>query len=291
MHTGKIITLNLNGNTLTAKDSGGDTVGAIYAYGNTTVYGGTVKGENAIVFRTGTLNVNGGSLIGTTNRGIYVGGEGTINIQNNSIITGNKFGINGSGINSITINVYSGTITGTIYDGISIAKNSTINVSGGKISGKENGILIYENSYSNITVNNGEIYGKYGIGSDSSGNITINGGTVKGTDDGGLRSKSATLNVNGGNITGKVYGIINTSGTVNMNNGTVRGYTYDGISQSGDGRIYLNSGTVIGVNWAVYAPGGIVYYKNSAPYISLTSSNNLWDNGRYALYAVNYQNI
>ena len=276
---------------MTAKDSGGDTVGAIYAYGNTTVYRGTVKGENEIVFRTETLNVNGGSLIGTTNREIYVGGEGTINIQNNSIITGNKFEINGSGINFITINVYSGTITGTIYDGISIAKNSTINVSGGKISGKENGILIYENSYSNITVNNGEIYGKYGIGSDSSGNITINGGTIKGTDDGGLRSKSATLNVNGGNITGKVYGIINTSGTVNMNNGTVRGYTYDGISQAGDGRIYLNSGTVIGVNWAVYAPGGIVYYKNSAPYISLTSSNNLWDNGRYALYAVNYQNI
>ena len=290
INSGKTITLNLNGQTLTGTDNSNDGSAAIYTYGNTTVYNGTVTGANAINIGGGTLNVTGGTINGNTNRGILASG-GTINIKNNPTITGTR-GINGGGGSSnININVDGGNITSTTYEAISIAGNSNINIKGGNLTGKTDGILAYENSNSTITISGGLIIGEsMGIISYASGTINVNGGFIKANTNAAVYSRNATININGGESHGTNFGVITENGTVNMNNGTVRGWTYDGIKING-GSVYLRQGTVIGVNWAVYAPGGIVYYKNSAPYISLTSSNNLWDNGRYALYAVNYQNI
>ena len=91
-----------------------------------------------------------------------------------------------------------------------------------------------------------------------------------------------------GTITGNNYGINNSSGTIYVDGGTIVGTNFDGIYQSGNGNIYLRSGSVTGFNWAAYAKAGWVYCKSG---ITLKSKNNLVDNGRSAICAVNYKNI
>ena len=282
----KNINLNLNGKTITGIDTGSESA-AIEIYGKLIVYGGTITGRNACYLHQGTLNIEGGTMKGTY-RGIDVNG-GTLNINNNPIIQGSSFGINGGAYN-LTINVNSGTIIGDTYEGISLAGNSnTININGGQIKGGS-GIQIYEGASANITVTNGTITGNNGYGMVVySGTTVIEGGTITGNVlDGILNNGNGIINVKGGSITGNNLGIFNNkTGTINMYGGTVRGSYYDGIKQETNGNIYIYGGTVSGKNWGIYSTQGMVYYRNA----NMHSDMGLSDNGRYAIYAKGYQNI
>ena len=83
------------------------------------------------------------------------------------------------------------------------------------------------------------------------------------------------------------------SRTVTISGATVIGQKYDGIYVK-SGTANLSTGTVKGHNWAAYGAGGLIRYKNSAPFIGLqcdATTNNGWDNwGHYCLWAPNYQN-
>ena len=185
-----------------------------YGSGSIVINDGVVTGKSDGMYNGGGQNakitINGGTINGTDNYGIYnYNSSNTEIIVNNGEICGKYSGMyNESRSSSTVFSVAGGTIKGIINYGIHMYYG-TLNVTGGVITGKNKGIYV---DYGKVSMTDGTISnGIYNYG----GTINIEGGKVEGTD-GISAGTSATVvigkkgnnvNVNNPIIIGKNYGI------------------------------------------------------------------------------------
>ena len=185
-----------------------------YGSGSIVINDGVVTGKSDGMYNGGGQNakitINGGTINGTDNYGIYnYNSSNTEIIVNNGEICGKYSGMyNESRSSSTVFSVAGGTIKGIINYGIDMYYG-TLNVTGGVITGKNKGIYV---DYGKVSMTEGTISnGIYNYG----GTINIEGGKVEGTD-GISAGTSATVvigkkdnnvNVNNPIIIGKNYGI------------------------------------------------------------------------------------
>ena len=185
-----------------------------YGSGSIVINDGVVTGKSDGMYNGGGQNakitINGGTINGTDNYGIYnYNSSNTEIIVNNGEICGKYSGMyNESRSSSTVFSVAGGTIKGIINYGIDMYYG-TLNVTGGVITGKNKGIYV---DYGKVSMTDGTISnGIYNYG----GTINIEGGKVEGTD-GISAGTSATVvigkkdnnvNVNNPIIIGKNYGI------------------------------------------------------------------------------------
>ena len=187
-----------------------------YGSGSIVINDGVVTGKQSGVYndrgQNAKITINGGTIKGTDNYGIYNYSSNTEIIVNNGEICGKYSGMyngyNGSSNSNTVCSVTGGTIKGIINYGIDMYYG-TLNVTGGVITGKNKGIYV---DYGKVSMTDGTISnGIYNYG----GTINIEGGKVEGTD-GISAGTSATVvigkkgnnvNVNNPIIIGKNYGI------------------------------------------------------------------------------------
>ena len=203
-------TLVINGGSISSNVYG------IYNYssGNIVINDGVVTGKQSGVYndrgQNAKITINGGTINGTDNYGIYnYNSSNTEIIVNNGEICGKYSGMyDGTSSSSTVFSVAGGTIEGINSYGTNVYYG-TLNVTGGVITGKNKGIYV---SYGKVNMTDGTISnGIYNYG----GTINIEGGKVEGTD-GISAGTSATVvigkkdnnvNVNNPIIIGKNYGI------------------------------------------------------------------------------------
>ena len=185
-----------------------------YSSGNIVINDGVVTGKQSGVYndrgQNAKITINGGTINGTDNYGIYnYNSSDTEIIVNNGEICGKYSGMyDGTSSSSTVFSVAGGTIEGINSYGTNVYYG-TLNVTGGVITGKNKGIYV---SYGKVNMTDGTISnGIYNYG----GTINIEGGKVEGTD-GISAGTSATVvigkkdnnvNVNNPIIIGKNYGI------------------------------------------------------------------------------------
>ena len=185
-----------------------------YGSGSIVINDGVVTGKSDGMYNGGGQNakitINGGTINGTDNYGIYnYNSSNTEIIVNNGEICGKYSGMcNEISSSSTVFSVAGGTIKGIINYGIDMYYG-TLKVTGGVITGKNKGIYV---DYGKVSMTDGTISnGIYNYG----GTINIEGGKVEGTD-GISAGTSATVvigkkdnnvNVNNPIIIGKNYGI------------------------------------------------------------------------------------
>ena len=134
--------------------------------------GGTVNGNSSVNIYSGTIDMTG-SIIGGSSWGGVVKGDSSVNIYGGTITDSSdgksKRGIMGGSYNGVTegnasVNIYGGTVNGRIYAGGSqagttVKGNASVNISDGVV--------------------NGSIYGTGGV-VEGSISISVTGGTIKG---------------------------------------------------------------------------------------------------------------
>ncbi|MCD8371677.1 MAG: carbohydrate-binding domain-containing protein [Clostridia bacterium] len=249
--SGKDITIDLNGNTMTNDGAAIDTItvesgatltiedsgsngtikstntekNAIQNDGTLTVKGGTITGRNGIKSTSGTVTVYGGAITGTEAQGIY--NNGTLYVYGGTI-TGNNNGISNDGGTATIYDDYGTYITGNNYNGIYNA--GTLTVNGGTITGYNSGIY-NETSAATVTVNGGTITGENLNGIYNEGTLEITGGTITG-------STPTGSGVGGGN------GIYTVGGTVTISGATINAY-YRGVIAENGATVTVNSGATI----------------------------------------------
>ncbi len=192
----KIIVLDLGGHTLSS--NGQDT---IYNYGTSRIENGTI---NAV-----------------SNSGIS--NEGTLTLANRVTVMGYYYGVAANGgVFSMEENA---TVSSQLYDGILIQNNANVVLAGrtANVVGKNHGIL--HKSSGTLTVNRGSITGGlYGIRFEGVGTTRVYDGVITGN---GLDGISVTnvgrLEIMGGTIKGKNYGVYRENGTVTMTGGNLIG--------------------------------------------------------------------
>ena len=169
-----------------------------YGSGSIVINDGVVTGESDGMYNGGEQNakitINGGTINGTDNYGIYNYSSNTEIIVNNGEICGKYSGMynayNGSSSSSTVFSVAGGTIKGIIYNGIYMYYG-TLNVTGGVITGKNEGI---DNYGGTINIEGGKVEGTDGISAGTSATVVI--GKI-----------GNNVNVNNPIIIGKNYGI------------------------------------------------------------------------------------
>ena len=249
--TGKSVTLDLKGYTLTADFSP--------KTNSSLLEGSAIQVESDATL---TLQDSGGNgkithSDGKIGRGVYVNG-GTFNLSGGSIAS-NKIGGSFSG-DGAGVYIHDGTFTMT---GGSIAENRIADNGGGSGSG--------------IYVANGEF--NMSGGSITGNTITAvesNGHTYGGGYGGGVYvAVNATFNMSGGTISGNQVnydgGGVYLSGTVNMTGGTIeknKSRTGGGVYVHGDATFTMTDGKITG-NEAT-SGGGVYFYW----YESSNNSNN-----------------
>ena len=229
---GKTIILNLNGKTLkgtgTLRVQSNKYDSTIINNGTLTIYNGTVTGNDWVIYNTNSskLTVNSGTYTASQFESICNTGNSTTTIKNGTF-TGNNYGlINYGGTTTIS----GGTFTGKNYDGIRVDKGTTT-ITNGTFNGKNFGLYTNGgttnvtngtfNSNTGFGVNSGTLNisgGKFtGISSGGyglSGTITITGGTFRGNGYDGISNHGSTIYVNGGNYSGKNWGIYSETGKI-----------------------------------------------------------------------------
>jgi len=253
--SGKTITLDLNGNSLTLLSNlGGPAI--LIQFGSLTVQGG------------GTLNVNN-----TTQYGINLystSGTSTLTVATGTIVnaTGGDAGINVNGAGSIVS--CSGTINaiGTDGNGANAQNGGQITIIGNATASGTSGSGAYASGTgSSVTVNNGNAaytgtgYG-YGASADTGGQITVNNGnatagsaTGTGTGSCGAYAESGgQITVNGdatATATGSGGACAESGGQITVN-GNASG-VYVGALASGDGSTIEVTGSATGANYGAIA--------------------------------------
>ena len=228
------VTIDLGGNTITSSTTGANRIFFINATG-VTIKNGTLK-------RTANRYYRGNQPSYT----IWVAG-GNVNLQDLNIETTASLS-RGVYIGGGETTISDCTISGYLY-GLCPTSNGTTNIEDG-------------------TVITGGTSGIYHAG----GTVNVNGGTITGTNDAGIVTvDKAILNVNGGNISGKVHGIAGNgsagkgdtkititggtigssttslgiyhpqAGTLNISGGTINGKTGVGIKS---GTLTMDGGTI-----------------------------------------------
>lgn len=245
-YSNKDITLDLKGHSYSRSDSGA----AIQVSRNgkftliDTVGGGSFSASDGIGIETkaatAVININSGTVSGTT-YGIS-SDNGTVNVNNGTIKGGGESGIK---TQSGTITVSGGTITGGTVGILDYAnaKAATIIVSGGIISttgtGTDSAAISLQDNNSKLTV---------------SGNAQLNGGHA-----GIVVFREATVEVNGGAISGNSFGITGNGSTglggytIVVNDGTITGTI--GIYHPNAGKVTITGGTISGTT-GIYQKSG-----------------------------------
>ncbi len=218
-----------------------------------------LNGHNLIM--TQPLNVKGNAVIVDT-----VGNGGINNLRDNAILNSGTLVIEAGNYNSEKVETIRNTGNLTINNAsitspISYALNNsgTSVINGGNLqSDKAAGIY----TTNNLTVNGGTILAKesYGI-HEYSGTTTINGGTVTSEKTYGVivstyYYSTCTFNMNGGEVTGKTYGIYNNYenyNTININGGKIIGQDNSGLYTTC--KTNLLGGEFIGEKYGVYTTG------------------------------------
>ncbi len=265
--SGKTLTLDLNGNTITYSGTGEKS--AITLLNDT---GTELTVMDSSTGKHGKLQATGDSgraiLISSANATVKVEG-GTV-----SATTGNAIFNNNTG----TVIVSGGTVSATGTFGYAINNNSggTINVSGGTVSAMT-GRAIYNALTGTVTVSGGEVSATTGYAiynGDQGGTVTISGGTVSATG----ASGKAIYNYGIGKITingnAKVTSAntISDSGTIHLN-----------AVPTGSGDLVvldIQGGTV--ENTATPTAGYAVYFKTDGTGVTYDNLSSYYTQGTNA---------
>lgn len=266
--SGKVLTINLNGNTLTGIGE------ALVNNGTLTIGGGTVKGggTSKAVVNNKIITINDGTYTAATDNN----NQTFWNSQNAQATIKNGNFSNSGGLVSGGAIASSGTLTIENGSNISVSgywaihSNGTLTINGGKFTGTQYGVVV---SGGTTNINYGTIISNQdGIGL-TAGTVTINKGgpsnvgpTIEGNQFGISIYDGYTANINayGGTITGKNQDGIATigkGGTINIGNGT----TCPTIKGKGWGVAVNTSGIGLNLhNCTSYLSGGYgPYYKKS----------------------------
>lgn len=182
-------------------DGGADSDVDIYVDALVGSGGGTVNGNSSVNIYSGTIDMTG-SIIGGSSWGGVVKGDSSVNIYGGTITDSSdgksKRGIMGGSYNGVTegnasVNIYGGTVNGRIYAGGSqagttVKGNASVNISDGVV--------------------NGSIYGTGGV-VEGSISISVTGGTVNGDIYAGGYNAGAgntSIDITGGSVSGNIYG-------------------------------------------------------------------------------------
>lgn len=182
-------------------DGGADSDVDIYVDALVGSGGGTVNGNSSVNIYSGTIDMTG-SIIGGSSWGGVVKGDSSVNIYGGTITDSSdgksKRGIMGGSYNGVTegnasVNIYGGTVNGRIYAGGSqagttVKGNASVNISDGVV--------------------NGSIYGTGGV-VEGSISISVAGGTVNGEIYAGGYNAGAgntSIDITGGSVSGNIYG-------------------------------------------------------------------------------------
>ena len=182
-------------------DGGADSDVDIYVDALVGSGGGTVNGNSSVNIYSGTIDMTG-SIIGGSSWGGVVKGDSSVNIYGGTITDSSdgksKRGIMGGSYNGVTegnasVNIYGGTVNGRIYAGGSqagttVKGNASVNISDGVV--------------------NGSIYGTGGV-VEGSISISVVGGTVNGEIYAGGYNAGAgntSIDITGGSVSGNIYG-------------------------------------------------------------------------------------
>ncbi len=248
-------TLILEGGYLRGGSYGIDDMG-----GTVIVNGGTVWGSDYGIYSEsyygyGKITVNGGTIIGNTDDGIYII-NGELTVKDGTVI-GDDEGIDSD---SSTIVIAGGTIIAEKREGID-SRNDTITVNGGTITAEEEGI---DGSGSTVIINGGTITGGEDEGVDIyEGTVTIYNGTIIGgaydnhTND-GIYGYSSEITIHGGTVSGDDCGVNSDLSTTIITGGTVTGSTAAIYDYDNGSYIYLSGSPILnGTVW--YSPNTSFY--------------------------------
>ena len=231
---------------------------------------------------TGTLTITGGTITTTT------GGAGVASANGNVTISGGKITAVGSGVwinkGNVTIGNNNGTtqpeITGISVCGVNVYSTANVTILGGTIN-SESSYGVYNNSTGTVTIENANItsyqnsvFNTKGITrilggnftatnndavrNSSTGTTTIAGGIFTSNTSAGISVGAGTVEVTGGTITGKTYGVwVNSSnsptftlgtndGNVNTNSPQISAPTGEGVSKGTGSTFNFYDGAIIG---------------------------------------------
>ena len=265
--SGKTLTLDLNGNTITYSGTGEKSAITLL---NDRGTGLTVTDSST--GKHGKLQATGDSgraiLISSANATVKVEG-GTV-----SATTGNAIFNNNTG----TVIVSGGTVSATGTFGYAINNNSggTINVSGGTVSAMT-GRAIYNALTGTVTVSGGEVSATTGYAiynGDQGGTVTISGGTVSATG----ASGKAIYNYGIGKITINGNAKVTSANTV-PDSGTI----HLNAVPTGSGDLVvldIQGGTV--ENTATPTAGYAVYFKTDGTGVTSENINDYYTQGTNA---------
>lgn len=246
---------NCEGGTITVSDGWFRVSNAVDNEGTVIVSGGEVTCSNTSAFvNTGTLNMTGGTVSGTTGIEIELG---TVNVDGGTVV-GSNYGIYSPTSGAGQINVKNGTIQGNqygIYNG-----GALLTISGGTIENTNellsNGAGVRMNSDRGATISGGTITSPLGYGiHQANGTMTVSGDTATTGGAYGLYVESGTLNFNGGTATGASAGIYGGGSFTNdivVTGGTIQGGDFGGICKYSNGTLVVSgtanvSGTLYGI--------------------------------------------
>ena len=273
--SGKNITLDLNGKTITGKIKNNGTL--ILSGG--TVNGSEQKYEHGIE-NNGTATINSG-----TYKGYY---QGVINYKGTTTIKGGTFyGSQYDGVlaKTGTVNISNGTFSGGHSGAYSGTTSGTLKISGGTFTSGSVGAIGSDGGEVIVTAGTFKGVGAHAFYS-KAGNIYIKGGTFTTTTEvDAFTVKAGTVEISGGSITGGLSGFAINSGKVTVTGGTFRGNKYNGFWND-TATVYINGGNFSGKNWAIYSGKGKLYYRRTDSQKSDTGK--VSSQGWKALYSENF---
>ena len=246
--------------------------------GDVSIQTGTIDANyHAIKNHAGTLEINGGGVTITGNKGTDVTWSAVCNDE------------------GATMTLKSGTITGSNHQGIS--NYGTCTISGGTVKSGKASNAITNQSTGKVTITGGTISTTTGYAirslSTQTAAVSVSGGTVTSSTTNGtiLNEASGTVTLSGGTITntngtsGSTYSVVknistgrilisgatvqkqgngaivyNTStGTIQMNSGTIKAVTNAGygIYSTSTGAVTMSGGTISSVSNGIDAKGNI----------------------------------
>lgn len=231
---------------------------------------------------TGTLTITGGTITTTT------GGAGVASANGNVTISGGKITAAGNGVwinkGNATIGNNNGTtqpeITGISVCGVNVYNTANVTILGGTIN-SESSYGVYNNSTGTVTIENANITSHQNsvintkgitrilggnftatnsdaVRNSSTGTTTIAGGIFTSNTSAGISVGAGTVEVTGGTITGKTYGVwVNSSnsptftlgtndGNVNTNSPQISAPTGEGVSKGTGSTFNFYDGAIIG---------------------------------------------